>query len=62
MLNPWKKSFDQPTQHIKKQRHYFATNVCLVKAMALPVVMNGCESWNMKKAECQRIDALELWC
>ena len=62
MLNPWKKSYDQPTQHIKKQRHYFAMNVRLVKAMALPVVMNGCESWNMKKAECQRIDALELWC
>ena len=38
------------------------TKVCLVKAMVLPVVMYGCESWTIKKAECQKIDALELWC
>ena len=38
------------------------TMVCLVKAMVFPVVMYGCESWTVKKAECQRIDALELWC
>ena len=38
------------------------TKVRLVKAMVFPVVMYGCESWTMKKAECQRIDALELWC
>ena len=37
------------------------TNVCLVKAMAFPVVMNGCESCTIKKAECRRIDAFELW-
>ena len=36
--------------------------VHLVKAMVFPVVMYGCESWNIKKAECQRIDAFELWC
>ena len=36
--------------------------VCLVKAIVFPVVMYGCESWNIKKAECQRIDAFELWC
>jgi len=36
--------------------------VCLVKATVLPVVMYGCESWTVKKAECQRIDAFELWC
>ena len=36
--------------------------VCLVKAMVSPVVMYGCESWTVKKAECQRIDAFELWC
>ena len=36
--------------------------VRLVKAMVFPVVMNGCESWTVKKAECQRIDAFELWC
>ena len=38
------------------------TKVCLVKAMILPVVMYGCESWTIKKAEHQRIDAFELWC
>ena len=38
------------------------TKFCLVKAMVLPVVMYGCESWTIKKAEHQRIDALELWC
>ena len=62
MLAPWKKSYDQPRQLIKKQRHYFANKVHLVKAMVFPVVMYGCESWTIKKAECQRIDAFELWC
>ena len=38
------------------------TKVCLVKAVVLPVVMYGCESWTIKKAECQKIDAFELWC
>ena len=38
------------------------TKVCLVKAMVFPVVMYGCESWTIKKAEGQRIDAFELWC
>ena len=38
------------------------TKVHVVKAMVFPVVMYGCESWTIKKAECQRIDALELWC
>ena len=40
----------------------FPTKVHLVKAMVFPVVMYGCESWTVKKAECQRIDAFELWC
>ena len=62
MLSPWKKSYDQPRQHIKKQRHYFADKGPLVKAMVFSVVMYGCESWTIKKAECQRIDAFELWC
>ena len=44
---------------IKKQRHYFASKV---KAMDFPIVRDGCESWTVKKAECQRIDAFELWC
>ena len=38
------------------------TKVCLVKALVFPVVMYGCESWNIKQAECGRIDAFELWC
>ena len=38
------------------------TKVCLVKATVLPVVMYGCETWTIKKAECRRIDAFELWC
>ena len=38
------------------------TKFCLVKAMVFPVVMYGCESWTLKKTECQRIDAFELWC
>ena len=38
------------------------TKVCLVKAMVCPVVMYGCESWTVKKVECQRIDAFQLWC
>ena len=39
-----------------------STKVCLVKAMVFPVVMYGCKSWTIKKAECRRIDAFELWC
>ena len=62
-LAPWKKSYDQPRQHLKKQRHYCANKgLCLVKAMVFPVVRYGCESWTIKKAERQRIDAFELWC
>ena len=48
---PWKKSYDQPRQHIEKQRHYFANKACLVKVMFFPVVMYGCESWPIKEAE-----------
>ena len=56
------KSYEQPRQHIKKKRHYFTTKVHIVKAMVFPVVMYGCENWTIKKVECQRINALELWC
>ena len=58
---PWRKSYEKLWQHIKKQRHSLLTKVCLVKAMGFPVVMYGCKSWTIKKAECQRIDAFELW-
>ena len=46
----------------KKQRHHLPAKVRIVKAMVFPVVMYGCESWTIKKAEHQRIDAFELWC
>ena len=62
MLAPWKESYDQPRQHIKSRDITLPTKVCLVKAMVFPVVMYGCESWTVKKAERQRIDAFELWC
>ena len=61
MPAPWKKSFDKPRQCNKKQRYYFANKGHLVKAMVFPVVMYGCDSWTIKKAECRRIDAFELW-
>ena len=51
MLAPWKKSYDQPRQNVKKQRHSLATKVCLVNAMVFPGVMYGCESGTIKKAE-----------
>ena len=54
MLTPWKESYDQPREHIQKVR--------LIKAMVFPVVMYGCESWTVKKAEPRKIDAFELWC
>ena len=47
---------------LKSRDITLSTNVCLVKAMVFPVVMYGCESWTVKKAEHQRIDAFELWC
>ena len=52
----------QPRHHIKKQRHYFAIKGLSSQAMVFPVVMYGCESWTVKKAESRRIDAFELWC
>ena len=51
MLTPWKESYNQPKQYIKKQRQYCANKVRLVKAMVFPVVMYGCESWTVRKAE-----------
>ena len=62
MLIPWKESYDQPRQRTKKQRCYFTKKVLLIKAMVFPVVMCGCESWTIKKAECRIIDAFELSC
>ena len=47
---------------LKSRDITLATKVRLVKAMVFPVVMYGCQSWTVKKPECQRIDAFELWC
>ena len=47
---------------LKNRGITLSTKVCLVKAMVFPAVMYGCESWTVKKAERQRIDAFELWC
>ena len=62
MLASWKKSYDKSRQHIKSRDITLPTKVCLVKAMVFPVVMYGCESWTIKKAERWRTDAFELWC
>ena len=57
MLTPWKERYDQSRQHIKKQTHYFAKKVHLVKAMVFPVVMYGCDNWTTKQA-----DWAKNWC
>ena len=62
MWNKGNCATDQPRQHIKNKDITLPANVCLVKAMAFPVVMYGCECWTIKKAECRRIDAFEMWC
>ena len=62
MLTPWKESYDQPDSILKSRDITLPTKVRLVKAMLFPVVMCGCESWTVKKAECQKIDTFELWC
>ena len=61
MLAPWKKSYDKPRQHVKNQRHHFANKGPCSQSYGFPVVMYGCESWTIKKADHQRIDAFELW-
>jgi len=60
MLTPWKKSYDHPRQHIKKKYITLPTMVCQVKAVVFPLVLYGCESWTLKNAEHQRIDAFQF--
>ena len=62
MLAPWKRSCDKPRQHLKNKYMTLPTKVRLVKAMVFPVVVYGCESQTIEKAECQIIDPFELWC
>ena len=61
-LASWKKSYNNPRQHIKKQRHYLTDKVHLVKSMVFPGVMYEWESWTIKKAEHWRTDASKVWC
>ena len=62
MFTPWKESYDQRKQHIKKQRHYFVNKDLSSQGYLFPVVMYGCESWTIKKADHQKINVIELWC
>ena len=61
MLIPWKKSYDHLDSILKSRDITLPTKVCLVKAIVFPVVVYGCESWTIKKAEHRTTDALELW-
>ena len=60
-MDPWKKSCDK-LSILKSRDIILPTKVHIVKAMISPVFVYGCESWTIKKAECWRIDAFELWC
>ena len=62
MLTPWKESMTNLQSRLKSRDITLPTKVRLVKAMVFPVVMYGCESWTVKKAGHQKIDAFELWC
>ena len=62
MLTPWKESYTHLDSIFNSRDITLPTKVLLVKAMVFPVVMYGCESWTVKKAERWRIDAFELWC
>ena len=61
MLTPWKEGYDQPGQHIKKQRHYFANKGPSSQGYGFPVVMYGCESWSIKKAAAAAATSLQLY-
>ena len=61
-LLPGRKAMTNLDSILKSRDITLSTKVHLVKSMVFPVVMNGCESWTTKKAECRRIDAFELWC
>ena len=62
MIASWQESYNKPRQYVEKQRHYSADKGPYSQGyMVFPVVMYGCESWTIKKAEHQRIDTFELW-
>ena len=59
---PWKKSMTNLDSILKSRDITLPTKVCPIKAMVFPIVIYGCDSWTINKAEGQRIDAFELWC
>ena len=61
-LLPGRKAMTNLDSTLKSRDIAFPTKVHIVKAMVFPVVMYGCESWTIRKAECRRTDAFELWC
>ena len=61
-LGPWKKNYDKPTQHIKKQRHHWVDKSLSSQSYVFSSIMYECESWTIKKAEHRSINAFELWC
>ena len=61
-LPPWKKIYDKPRQHIKKQWHHLVYKGPDSQSYGFSVIMYECECWTRKKAECWRIDTFELWC
>ena len=61
-FTPWKESYNQPRQHIKKQRHHFANKGPSSQSYDFSIVMYECESWTIRMAEHWRTDAFELWC
>ena len=62
MSASWQESNDKPRQCVEKQRLYSANKCLYSQGYGFPVIKYGCEIWTIKMAECQRIDALELWC
>ena len=62
MFAPGRKAITNLDRVLKRKDITFPTKVHIVKTMVFPIVMYGCESWTIKKAEGQRIDVLELWC
>ena len=61
-LAPWKESYENLDSILKSRDITLLTKVHTIRAMVFPVVVYGCESWTIKKAECQKIDAFKLWC
>ena len=59
---PWKKSYDKPRLHIQMQRHHFTDKGPSSQSYGFSVIMYGCESWTIKKANRWGLDAFELWC